>query len=366
MIKSPSIYKRDDKGKIREWYYVVNDNTFSIVSGIMGQKMTTSKPKVCKARSQESAHLQALFDAEAARNKKLKIDYHEKLADIDKGPHIFIPQLAYKWSDLKVEPTSGLSQPKFDGFRCVGAADGCYTREGERFAAVPFIEEQVKRAATGYFRFDGELYNHALHDNFDRISSILRKKTPTKEQIEEAESLIKYYVYDCYMPGMLYRDRLTVLNDYVERFNLTHFIVVETIPFHTAEERDALQQKYIQDNYEGQIIRDPMSVYVNGPTRREGLIKRKEFVDEEFPILHFLEGEGNWAGAVGKVVVELEDGTECETGMRGQYPHRARLLRDKALYEGRGTAKVRYMNRTPNNKLRHGVTIDVMEGERVD
>ena len=61
---------------------------------------------------------------------------------------------------------------------------------------------------------DGELYNHDLRDNFNKITSLVRKQIPVqsekmtdkafakkqdkwKESLEESESTIQYWIYDC-------------------------------------------------------------------------------------------------------------------------------------------------------------------------
>ena len=43
---------------------------------------------------------------------------------------------------------------------------------------------------------DGELYNHKLKDNFEKIVSLVKKQKPTADDRLDAQHLIQYYVYD--------------------------------------------------------------------------------------------------------------------------------------------------------------------------
>ena len=53
---------------------------------------------------------------------------------------------------------------------------------------------------------------------------------------------------------------------------------------------------YVQQGYEGAMIRVPGSVYEN--KRAKCLLKYKEFEDAEFEICGYHEGKGDWEGTV--------------------------------------------------------------------
>ena len=63
-------------------------------------------------------------------------------------------------------------------------------------------EAQVKSLIERLFKqnpllvLDGELYNHDLRDNFEKIVSLVRKQKPTSDDRKEARKLIQYHVYD--------------------------------------------------------------------------------------------------------------------------------------------------------------------------
>jgi len=89
-------------------------------------------------------------------------------------------------------------QPKLDGVRCVFTKDGAFSRTGKEFKNVDHIKETLKPLFKQYpyIKLDGELYNHKLKDDFEKIISLVRKTKPTFEHRQEAEKLVQYHVYD--------------------------------------------------------------------------------------------------------------------------------------------------------------------------
>ena len=97
--------------------------------------------------------------------------------------------------------------------------------------------------------------------------------------------------------------------------------------------------------------------------RSKGLLKRKEFIDMEFPVVRVEEGIGNWAGKVKRVVVKLTDGTTSEAGIKGTME----VLGDLWEREDKPDwVTVRFQEYTPDGKLRFGVVQDWGWGTRSD
>ena len=92
----------------------------------------------------------------------------------------FQPMLAHKFDNKRVDWSQPVYiQPKLDGIRCVMKADGCYSRNGKKFMNVQHL---YTKAIKELFKvnpllvLDGELYNHDLRDNFEKIVSLVRNK----------------------------------------------------------------------------------------------------------------------------------------------------------------------------------------------
>ena len=119
------------------------------------------------------------------------------------------PMLAHMYNpDKAIFPA--YIQPKLDGVRCIITKDGAYSRTGKEFKNI----EHIKTHLNNYFfdRFpdvvlDGELYNHDLKNDFEKIVSLVRKTKPTKEHEREAMDLVQFHCYDFQSPKLTYEFR---------------------------------------------------------------------------------------------------------------------------------------------------------------
>ena len=124
------------------------------------------------------------------------------------------PMLAHKYNPDKADYPAYI-QPKLDGVRCVFTKDGAYSRTGKEFKNVDHIKKALKNFFNNNptFIIDGELYNHGLKDDFEKIISLVRKTKPTEEHKQEASELIQYHVYDiANLAHATYTNRLNILN----------------------------------------------------------------------------------------------------------------------------------------------------------
>ena len=99
-------------------------------------------------------------------------------------------------------------QPKLDGVRCVIQYERrtqpredvvvAYSRTGKEWKNIQHILAQLKPFFQKYPNviLDGELYNHDLRDNFEKIISLVRKTKPTDEDRLEASEKTQFHCYD--------------------------------------------------------------------------------------------------------------------------------------------------------------------------
>jgi len=120
-----------------------------------------------------------------------------------------------------------------------------------------------------------------------------------------------------------------------------------------------LYAEYLKDGQEGQMIRIN-DVYEN--KRSKFLLKRKEFIDDEFRIVDISEGNGNRSGMFGRAHLITSSGIEFEANARGNVSFYEELLKNKSEYIGK-MATVRYQNLTPDGKPRFGVIITIRDYE---
>ena len=116
------------------------------------------------------------------------------------------PMLAYKVDKKPVDWSEKVYiQPKLDGIRCVIYVDDkenirCFSRTGKEFHNLEHIKLSLRKFFFDYANvdviLDGELYNHKLRDDFEKIVSLVRKQKPTPEDRINAQHLIQFHCYD--------------------------------------------------------------------------------------------------------------------------------------------------------------------------
>jgi DNA ligase-1 len=349
------LYSRTSIGQVAEWQIEVNGDSYRTHEGIVGGKITTSnytkcEPKNIGKKNETSAEEQALKEAQAKHKKKIESGYFENINEIDNQIY-FEPMLAHKWSDLKDSFSFPVyTQPKLDGMRCVISKNGMFSRNGKPIISAPHIFESVKKLfeEEPNLVLDGELYNHQLKHNFNKIISLAKKSKPKPEDLSESKNLIQYFIYDCFLNEKFekrFKKISEISNTYSDFVKLT-----ETHLVNSNSELDMLYERWMEEGYEGQMIRIN-SKYEN--KRSKFLIKRKEFIDEEFEIIDILDGKGNREGLATKVIFKNKDGSTFDTGVIGNDEYTSSLLSNKLKYIGK-KATVVYQNLTPDGAPRFG------------
>jgi DNA ligase-1 len=373
------IYKRDSAGSTRVWWADIGTDgstwAWRTNSGMDGGKIVTSGWKSVEQKNvgktnETSLEDQAYLEATADMKKKLERGYFENLDAIDTFEKIK-PMLAIKHEDAKYDfkNKTYFSQPKLDGIRCIARRDGLWSRAGKEIVAVPHIVEALRVFFDHYpdAILDGELYNHQLRDDFNTITSLVRKTKPTTEDLKESEALVQYHVYDMVqIPSECYvRDSIS---SFVGRWQWIYdqgfggvVQVVDTRAIGSIESMDECYGEYLEAGYEGQMIRENSEYEQN--KRSKSLIKRKEFLTDEFPVIGVEEGKGNWAGYIKRFILQLPDGREFGAGVRGTQEVMKKLFESN---EKPTWATLRYFTPTPDGVPRFPVVIDWGVGARED
>ena len=367
MVNSlPILYKRDTSGNIRELtiQYRTDEPATRTISGIMNGKLVESGWNIKEAKNEgrsnaTTAAEQAEKEAIAMWDKKVEKEYFEDITQIDTYDK-FKPMLANDYT--KRPQSSGISQPKLDGIRCIARKDGLYTRQGKDITTCDHIHDDLQSFFKKYpdAILDGELYNHELKSDFNKITSLVRKIKPTPEEALECAELVQYHIYD--MAGQPagfspFLQRMAFIEREVPA--QLPIVIVPTHWCHDQETLDGLYSRYTEEGYEGQMVRNN-TPYEN--KRSKNLLKRKEFITEEFDVVDVLEGSGNWAGYAKHFV--LTDGKETfKSGVRGnQETLKALLEQDK----NPDWVTCRYFERSVDNIPRFPVVIDWGFGKRID
>ena len=230
------------------------------------------------------------------------------------------PMLAYPVSDKPINYDEKVfMQPKLDGVRCLIQREKygsgawvirAYSRTGKQWMNIDHILFNLK----GFFQLnpgailDGELYNHDLKDDFEKIISCVRKTKSTDEHRAESEKLVQFHCYDVIKPsprGLSFSER----DEWIQLNVPLNFCVkhVDSIP--VSSDDDALWQnsRSLKAGYEGSILRTN-DIYQH--KRSHSLRKFKQFHDAEAKIIGWVAGKGKRIGTIGKFLAMDADGVE--------------------------------------------------------
>ena len=264
------------------------------------------------------------------------------------------PMLAHKFNDSRVDWSLPVYiQPKLDGVRCLFTKDGAFSRTGKEFMNV----SHLRTTLLPFFKqhpdvvLDGELYNHELKHDFEKIISLVRKQKPTADDRLEAQQLVQFHVYD-YFDGVIYdsyktRMQMLVTSDIYDKH--VKYVPAKLVDSYNYA-RD-LHATFLSEGYEGSIIRLD-GLYKHG--RSYDLMKFKDFSDTEATIIGYELGKGKRTGTLGKFIMLDDEGVEfgCPPGKGYNYKDLAEMLKNITDYIGK-RATFTYFQRTQAGSYRH-------------
>ena len=366
--KFDTLFKTSRRNLNRFWYMEREGDRYRSVYGVVDgdpveSGWTTAKPKNVGKANETTAVEQAKAEIKADYIKKMDKGYaregEESSAKFTK------PMLAQDFVNRRSklpEDTDFYIQPKLDGIRCIARVDGLWTRQGKPITSCPHIIEALEPIfkENPELILDGELYNHALKDDFNKITSVVRKTKPTKADIATAAGLVEYHIYDIVDEDEDFHERTLELIALLGG-GIGALRRVPTKRCLDLESVDTWYAKWLEEGYEGQMVR------LNGmyeiDKRSNNLMKRKEFITEEYEVVRVHEGEGNWRGCIKRFTLKLPDGRHFGAGVRGTQEEMAKLLESGKTPDW---ATVRYFTLTPDGVPRFPVVIDYGTGTRQD
>ena len=379
MIKKlQTLYKVDTKGKLREWTMHIDGASFYAVKGLVDGKLTTDKPTKTIAKNVGRSNAttpesQAELEAQAKFQKKLESGYALDPIDAQKKK-FYEPMLAHNFKDRQGEiKYPCYSQPKLDGIRCVVRKESDKlvgrTRNGKEIECIPHILKSLNGFFLAFPKaiLDGELYNHDLRDNFNKITSLVRKQKPIQssnmtdkafakkctefqERLAEAEDTIQYHIYDAPRINDVIAEKHSFDHRIEElQAHLTqskHIHIVETNEAYTLGNLNNLYNQYLEQGYEGQMVRKSLSSYEN--KRSKSLLKRKEFVDAEYKVVDIEIGNGNRSGTAKHLVCYCPKTQRTfNSNIKGNFDYLKEIYDNRKEYIGQ-MATIKYFQLTPD------------------
>jgi len=200
-----------------------------------------------------------------------------------------------------IDVTGYLVSEKLDGVRAYWNGHQLVTRTGRQIHAPDWFTAGFPQTP-----LDGEIW--AGRGRFSWVSGVIRKFSPAEEDWRQ----VTFMVFD--LPGKeaSFEKRYRVLRTLVAGAANPALRVVEQQPVTSQQSLDKLLEKITAEGGEGLMLKRADSFYK--VRRSDDLLKVKITQDDEAVVVGYIPGEGKYTGAMGALIVRLEDGREFRIG----------------------------------------------------
>lgn len=308
-----TLLKTDSKGITQEWrvwYRPKVDGTAEIGTeyGRQGGKMQAHSIIIREGknlgRKNETTPLtQAAAEAQSQWNEKVRKGYSATGAQEDD----LGVMLAVDYHDLAKRrigvnlPERVIVDPKLDGIRSKFKEGHFISRGRKSFRAIP---QRIHSYMRGRAPVDGEMYIHGV--SLRTLNGLVNRPDPI------LTPRLEYHLFDLPIAGMPVEERKARLVDLYdnEEARSQGIIVVPHFTIPSTEVRPYMD-RFMQEQYEGIMIRLLGSPYLFHDKRSYDLIKWKDFLEMEFRVIRVIADREGYA-----LAVCVHEGVEFEVTLK--------------------------------------------------
>jgi len=352
----PTLYGKDISGKLKQWSAIVYTNGikayYTVEYGQVGGKIQSTSTEFTEGKNigkkNETTPLQQCCNEirKKWKDKQEKERYSQELssfytatsstatANSLSDTKIF-PMLAHVYDPKSTKPRIAFPcyvQPKLDGLRCLIYKSNdkivTQTRTGGYYVTMGHIVSQLEPffATHPTIVLDGELYTTDYP--FEELCGLIKRAQADSNKLRD----VHFHIYDMIgVSTLTYSERHAFIMNNRHLYPPT-FDIVKTEQVSSIDEFKAKFSEYVQEGYEGIMLRNVKGTYVNN--RSHDLQKYKEFEEDEFVIVGFSEARGRDAGSV-IWNCATKAGEEFECRPIGTLEHRKELFRNADKHIGK-------------------------------
>ena len=343
-------YMNAPNGTVQEWRI----RTVALTSGDW-EVIADAGQQGGKMRETSHGMFADLESAKAKARSKMKEKkdkgYQSSLLDAQNNP-IFLPMLALSTKkgdgSLKEDVFKSLKYPvmvqrKFDGLRGIatiepsGSVKFVSRKNNEYTIPLPEIRREIASIPNlpDDVILDGELYAEPSDLEFNVANGLIRthagSMNPEKEKQQEH---IKYRIYDFFDPNnpdLTYKERYAMLEKWITPA-MTKLVLTKNYSAANMAEVKALAETFVREGYEGGIVRQDWPYQVD--KRNKALLKVKFFIDEEFQIVDWTDGDTPSSKGLVKWVVMTPEGKTFNVSMNAPHDIQREYFQNGEKYIG--------------------------------
>lgn len=315
-----------------------------------------SKGKNIGRKNQTNVFTQALRDAYGIYNKQLQ----RATETAPKQPweaERFPPMLVQILGNQDIDYSNCYVQRKLDGIRTVATIEKCsgdadasdcvvlYSRTKKTFEGKQYIRDKLLsvlqhyRDTTGDIIYlDGEAYSHG------QPLQVLSGEMRLSAGEENPNIRMEFCVFDLFIPAkpaLTYVERKRILDEIFKDHGDTLAPEVQPVEtFHTTsrEQIDSLYEQFLEEEYEGAIVRLPNLSYEYSfkGYHSSHILKMKPHFDDEFEIVGYTSGRRGKSADSVMWKVKTEDNKEFDVTPMGTIQSREELYAKLGTVEANG------------------------------
>lgn len=283
------LYKTTKTGASQVFDIAVQESEYTVTYGQLDGKMqsrtTQCTGKNLGKKNETTGPQQAVIEATAVWNKKLKSGYSEILGE---ATTIRLPQkvIAFIGNENSVKFPC-YSMPKLNGVNGIyrRAPDGTLTltsRGGETYPPIPHLEADIRKAMdlVNTDCLNGELYIHGEHLQ-DIMSAVVKTRELSKK--------LTFNIFEFPDIDWPFCDKIPLFKSLKLHLDSEYVLSVPITPVSTRSELDECFKRAVgTDQYEGTVIYNYDAKYLYN-YRSTSVLKYKVPLEAEFKVVSFNE-----------------------------------------------------------------------------
>lgn len=274
-------------------------------------------------KNETNVLIQAIRNANAMYNKQLTLSKKQEGGLIS-------PMLSDIANEKNI-PKSAYIQPKLNGVRATATVQHgeiILSTRNKKKINIPHLRNALTGIAKSGIYLDGEIYKHG--ESLQIINGLVNSSLTNLQ----TDTRLEYHIFDMYdscNPDMKFTDRNEWLKNNIIENEYIKLVETRKVDNYTKSDYDREMNNYVNQGYEGVMIRKCDAKYALRRTR--DLLKLKPAYDNEYEVVDIeITTKGKTSGAF-VFVCQTEEGKTFKVTPKMTIKERKELIKSNKVYE---------------------------------